>query len=291
MRIRGHILPPPVPKMPAGLLEQLIAIYPEGHRFNMFGCSLQMDDPRFAAVTECLRNAGLSPRADRSKPASVSEFSFSMTREYEPADLAACTLLELRGAPGDWPTRWIPDAWRSDDGRIELRGPLKKSMDFGKCNFEWHVVPHRVKVLLAAEGLKHVCFRKTIPMTRSGIDRLRLPNWSYFGKPWWELDSDFTLPPLSPAMTFTNRLGNPVNRGDYSNGFHRVDGSYNHAELHYRDSDLNELGPFDLARTAEPFSNRLGYDPFDRPLVASKRFYDLCVAHNLKADWVPVRID
>jgi hypothetical protein len=61
--------------------------------------------------------------------------------------------------------------------------------------------------------------------------------------------------------------------------------------LHYRRSDLEDLAPFDLARTYEPFGNYSGYDRQNCSLIASKKFYEVCVANKLKTDWVPVRIE
>lgn len=67
------------------------------------------------------------------------------------------------------------------------------------------------------------------------------------------------------------------------------DGFYNHAELHYRRSDLAKVEPFDVARTFESFGPR---SPVQRPsIIVSQRFYKVCVAHGMKSTWIPVRID
>jgi hypothetical protein len=78
---------------------------------------------------------------------------------------------------------------------------------------------------------------------------------------------------------------------DFSNGMQRSEGLFAHPELHYRKSDLERLEEFDLARTFEPFGNHRGYQRLFCPLVASRRFYETCVANKLKTGWAPVRID
>lgn len=269
------------------LMDQLQNVYPEGRIRHYFEMRLPSTDARIQEVLRILAESGWIPTRPDKRWDQSREYLFRLHREYDSSDFASCDLLELRIPSKDW----VEDAWRNKDGRIELPGPLKKRLDFRKCNFSWYVVPERAKRILEASDLKRIVFHETIATTKSNGERLQLPNWSYFGNPWWELDSDFTMPPLSPKMQFENREGKPVNHGDYSNGFHRKDGQYSHPEFHYRESDLEGLDQFDLARTAEPFGNRQGYDPFDRPLIVSKRFYDFCVANNLKADWVPVRVD
>jgi hypothetical protein len=106
---------------------------------------------------------------------------------------------------------------------------------------------------------------------------------------WWELTSDFELPPLSPAMDLRDNNGNPIARGEVSNGCHRYEGLYIHPELHYRAEDLETMKPCDLAWTAESFGGVPSADA--RVLIASNRFYRFCVDHALKTEWVPVRID
>lgn len=107
---------------------------------------------------------------------------------------------------------------------------------------------------------------------------------------YWELDSDFILPPLSPSMTLTDSAGRPIRGDDFDAGVHRREGSYMHPDLHYRASDLTGLEPFDLARAFEPFGKHRTYSSLNCPLMASRKFYECCVSNGLRAGWVPVRI-
>ena len=273
----------------ANLLERLATAYPEGRIRHFFELDLPQDDPRTKAALTILSTAGLRPWTDHSREIErTHEFRLTLRREYTHKDFERCDLLEL----GPSRDAVVEYAWRDNEGLIQLPGnELKKRFDFASCLFGWFVVPERVKHLLKESGLKNIVFKTTIPMIKSQGERLQLPNWSYWGKPWWELDSDFTMPPLAPNLMFTDRDGKPVRQGDFSNGFHVKEGLYAPPELHYRKSDLANLRPFDLARTYEPFGNRQGYDRGDCKLIVSQRFYQFCQEHGLKADWVPVRID
>ncbi|MDB5290088.1 MAG: hypothetical protein JWL69_1329 [Phycisphaerales bacterium] len=173
-----------------------------------------------------------------------------------------------------------------------LDGYLKKSVQIGFTMPTWHVVPDRVKKLIEHSDLGGVTFKPTLLLsgTYADADAQPIP-WDSYGEPWWELDANLTMPPLSDSMMFTDSDGRVLKERDFSNGFHRKEGLYLHPELHYRALDLAKLPPFDLARTYEPFGNRRGYDRTDCPLVASQRFYDFCEQHGLKTGWVPVRIE
>jgi hypothetical protein len=114
--------------------------------------------------------------------------------------------------------------------------------------------------------------------------------WETYGQPWWELTSDLTLPFVSPSMMLADRHGRRITDGDFSKGCYRHEDLYGHAELHYRAEDIEPLvGTFDLAHTREAFGQV--QDPSVRPLVASKRLYELCRSKGLQSGWAPVRID
>ena len=81
-----------------------------------------------------------------------------------------------------------------------------------------------------------------------------------------------------------DREGNPLAPGDESADYRATEGSYNHAELHYRRADMERMERFDVARTIERFS-------VNPRLVVSNRFYRVCADSDLKMNWVPVRID
>jgi hypothetical protein len=291
------------------LFSELVQIFPEGQTGKVghaFHARLPLRDDRTQSITNALNDAGMRPWLDTSRPKDRrAEYGYALERVYDEADLAGCEYLELhppnnahnseaisRNQDGEM---IIPEQWTSD--AFDILSGLS-------C---WLFVPSRVKDLLEAGGLRHVGFRPTVNVPHlteynatvdmvvdlipdiSALERgSRDPDWPV---PYWELESDFTLPPLSSSMSFKNSDGRPVDSGDFSRGFHRCEGPYIHPELHYRASDLKGLEPFDLARTYEPFGNHHGYNLLDRPMVASKRFYHYCVSHGLRTGWVPIRID
>jgi len=232
------------------------------------------------------------------------EYTFKLERVYAPAGLADCDLLELRPPFEAFNTGAI---FRTGAGEMivpEAQNPL----GFAIMSAEpyWYFASSQTKATLGRAGLLNVLFRPTVLVPRvedfdeAGAPVEVAPDLASIVRSgrdlagpidYWELDGDFTMPPLSPSMEFVDAGMKSVLSGDFANGFQRKDGFYTHPELHYRASDLAALPEFDLARTYEPFSNRSGRDSFDCPLVASRRFYDFCVASGLETGWVPVRID
>jgi hypothetical protein len=220
-----------------------------------------------------------------------SEFWLRLDREYAAADLAACEYLRI--APP--PKAFHMEAYRrTEAGHIILpKWKMPRGFDVMITHLQIaYFTTERARSALEDAGLQHVVFRPAF----YGPYRLQEGETEEsiaerYGRPYWELDSDFTLPPLSPSMRFTDKNGRPWVRDDFSNGLQPREGLFSHPELHYRRSDLEDLAPFDLARTYEPFGNYSGYDRQNCPLIASRRFYETCVANKLKTGWVPVRIE
>jgi len=287
------------------LIERLRSIYADRIFKQGFFLKLPVDDPRAQEAIKLLDESGLHPwRSETGAPVKGVEYTFRMDRQYEPSDLAQCSLLEL--SPPD-EAHNAEAIFRAHDGEMIVpQGSTPDGFDIMSSLPCWCFVPERVKTILEAGDFRHILFRPTVHVPHMvELDELgnpielvpdmgsiaqvgRLP-----GEPvhHWELDSDFTLPPLAPTMTLTDSEWKPVRSGDFARGFHRREGFYSHPELHYRASDLEGLEPFDLARTYEPFGNRHGYAPLARTLVASRRFYEYCIRHGLRTGWVPVRID
>ncbi|HEV2394402.1 MAG TPA: hypothetical protein VG146_18790 [Verrucomicrobiae bacterium] len=55
--------------------------------------------------------------------------------------------------------------------------------------------------------------------------------------------------------------------------------------MHYRQSDLVQMGPFDIARTLEHYMET------HPALVISQRFYQHCLKNKIALNVDPVRID
>jgi hypothetical protein len=277
----------------ASLEERLRSVFPEQTAPRGFRSMAPVDDERTREVIALLENAGLRPwDFTRGVPLRQgSEYWLRLEREYEVADLATCEYLEI------FPTGkavHLEAHSRTDSGRIILP-KWKAPRGFDIMITHLHVAyfaTERAKSILEGAGLQHVHFRPAC----YGPYRLQEGDTedsiaARYGRPYWEVDSQFTLPPLSPSLRLTDADGKPWTRDDFSNGLQPREGLFLHPELRYRRSDLERLEPFDLARTYEPFGNFRSYDRLDCPLIASRRFYEVCAANKLKTDWVPVRID
>lgn len=152
------------------------------------------------------------------------------------------------------------------------------------------VVSSAVRRLLEAEGLLGLQFRSTKLKANKPVktpsDQVEV-EWGTHGEPWWELASSVRLPPVCEPLhkvTFGN-IHTPVPR-DYEKGVFIKEPGYDQVELHYKRRELAAVEPFDVALTFE----REG-SPFDRRLVVSKRFYEVCERNKLDVEWRPVRVD
>lgn len=267
------------------VFDRLVRIYPEGQDRHAFWSFLSEDDPRTLEILKTLDEAGVKPWMDSSRPREKGrEFTLQLERFYDCSEVAACDLVELA------PKETCPGDYRDErTGHVLLDvHRLDNSLDFALADRERYVVPDRVKRILEQADLDHLLFRSALLSDpKQAVDAV-IP-WEGWGPPWWELTSDYTLPPVSPSMDLRDRDGKPIDRKE-PNALHvRKEGLYVHPELHYLASDLRKCEPFDLARTWERFGGEMKWN--ERTLVASKRFYEFCVKHNLKTDWVPVRID
>lgn len=289
MRTVVTIYAPNRDKLGDHAFDDLVAIYPAGRDApHAFSCTLPAEDQRTRLILERLAKAGYQPWTDKSRSMDFArEFIVDWDREYSAADLAECDFLEL------WSRHQMHGISRDGDGRIKLlEGNLDSDADFAQALSAWYVIPDRARCILEAGGLRHVKFRPTVLLQGRWADAKAEPvDWSKYGEPWWEITSDYVLPPLSPHMTFTNRYGKPVRHGEFSDGFHVREGLYQRPELRYGRSNLNSCAPFDLARTLEPQTNGPGFDRNDCPLIVSRRFYQFCCERGLQAEWVPVRLD
>lgn len=272
------------------VVKQLRTIYPDGLAADLPYCAvLYADDPRAKALQDCLEHAGKKPRQP-AEPFSHDNYWLNLEREYEPSDFADCRYLEFI-------PRHVPKLYaRKSDGMTELnRGVLRSSesflMDGG------YFASGRAKRLLETEKFSGLMFKPT--KLRARIRR-NSPTWTEdelgpeiswkeFGPPWWEMVAERVMPSLAPSMTLI-AYGRPPEIvhppvADRNRGYTAKEGLYTPAEFHYRASDLAKVEPIDYARPLEDIG-RMGSG-----IVVSNRFYDFCQHHDLKADWVPVRVD
>lgn len=264
------------------LLQELCAAFPSGRcgsRGHSFSLNLMSDDSRLKEVIRILNEHGYTPRS--SAPSRTErEFNLVLVRQYDRTDLESAELLELRPS-----NEMLVDgcARRQSDMTLCLESPLHIDLTASIAQPSCYIMRDHVKHAFEAAGLRDVC---TLPVTKlyESVDY----NLDDKEDTYWELRSSTMLPPVAPSVSLVHR-DRTVFTGDFRKGCLRVEGFYLYPELHYSRASLTHMKPFDLAHTSEMF----GWRPnqFDRPLVASQRFYQVCLEHNIKTGWVPVRID
>lgn len=266
-------------KLGEDTIAELGLIYPDGRDGRHFECQLPWEDERVHRVIGCLAGRGFVPRNGRRR-AGANEYWMAIERTYDRSDLDLASYLNLRAKV---PFRSYT---RSSEGRIELdTEEIQPDAEIACASPPWTVVSRRLKDLIEGEGMSHVVFRETrvIGPSESGKE--------YEGQ-FWELTSDFVLPPMSPRCKFIDGVTGEEVAGDSKvtfvlrEGLETPDILYTPAEIHYVATEIKALEPFDLALTHETFGGH-----YSRMIVASQRFYRFCVAHDLKILWTPVRID
>ncbi len=147
------------------------------------------------------------------------------------------------------------------------------------------IVSSKTRDELLAQGFLHLTFRPTKPAQYSDVGPPEVLSWEHHSPQWWELWSDLTLPPLSPTMKHTDGNGNVVAR-DWKGWKWFSNPTEDDDRLHYLDSELKGVEPFDIAVTFEHQAS-----PWQRYLVVSQKFYQFCKSKKWAADWEPVAID
>lgn len=277
---------------------ELITIYPEGRagsHGHSFQVHLPVDDARVVGVFDALQRRGLrrwNPLVPRSEHASGAYFHLQLERVYDTSDLDEFRFFEFH-LPSN---AYHLQIRRDNAGRLAIPlPPSPTDLAVDVLNFMcgdgadwWYFVPTRVSDILVEEQLDHLVLAptETIFLEKSSTSNLVMKEGLY-----WEVNSDFIMPPVSPGMALVDKQRRQVWPGPATN-IYRQEGLYRWPELHYRASDLRAIGPFDIARTFENF----GWGGEDRmpdrsPVIVSKRFYDVCQKHGFKVDWLPVHID
>lgn len=277
------------------LYTRICSTYPEGRmtggspifgQRDFFECTLPEGDFRLRKILAILEEAAIVlPAGERGRSVSR-KISFQMHREYEDGDYKKAELLTFV------PRQRIRGLYRTREGLLLLEvGDVKDHIDIAFADGFSRVVSDRLRRVLEKSGLNHLVFRPTVlvkpdTLVNGELVSLELP-WPNGRPAFWELTSDFALPPFSPPYPVVDNDGRPFS-GDCSNGCFPRDGLFQRFELHYPASAVASLEPFDLALTHEGFGPKP--DQFDRVLVASKRLYKLCAAEGLPMDWIPVQI-
>ena len=255
------------------LYETVLAIYPEAWNRGSINVRLPKGDPRITQIPKVLQECGVSPR-DRHQDLDPSKFTLKIMRVYETQDYkqAAYLVPKPHVSLGSAAERSVSGLLSLEDDTLEL------GEDIGFSTWAWIVVSTRLKEKIEQSDLKRIVLRPTEVV---GSRRKR------FQGQFWELTSDLFLPALSSYCRLITNEGQQF-AGDYNQGCHYIEGLYDQGEYHYNAREINEL-PFDLALTQERFGIRERVAKHS--LIASARFYEFCVANNLKMKWIPVRLD
>jgi hypothetical protein len=258
-------------KVPAELYEALTHTFPEGKLTYIFRLRVPENSPQHTKILELLRAAGFKPWLDQSRRKEEHEFSFRIDRIYDRSDWTAAEYLQ------PFSDTCLDDVGdRNKEGLLELNPDfLRRRPQVGSAG-NGLLVSDTIRERLQEAQLAHLLFRPAVVVTE---------NPAGFPVKYWEITSDFVLPPLAPGCVLQNLAGAPWDEKT-GNSCMVVEEPYSPSELHYRRQDLQAAGPFDVAVTREPL---LGKNTGD--LVVSKRFYEVSKRHKIKYDWWPVRID
>lgn len=193
-------------------------------------------------------------------------YSYLLMPLYETVDLEAALLLQLQIQKKMF--KGLNSDQRDERGYVvmkatEAKPTVKIASIWPK---PWIVVSDAVRQMLEAGGLVGLKF-----------DGVSIEGHSIHAAPapFWELRSSVTLPKMINSLPDTS-----VN---FDHVRYLIHGSY--GEPHYRESEIQLLGSFDIAHTFERLS---GGEP---GLVVSQRFYKYCLKNKIPLEVRPARID
>jgi len=276
----------------------LVRAYPAGQKGDaghFFKSRLPLNDRRTNQILKLLDSMGMRKRQDQSAGKELVRFSYNLHRIYTAKELADCEFLEFRPVDGAY-----HDAERNADGSLfvaegRVASEGWKDRDFisayGRetCVF----APARTKDILDVEELLRLVWRPVDYWPSGSELEPREKLLRRIGRPFWELDGEIDLPPVSDTVELRDEEKTVVLPGSRRTGVYLFDGDYARPEMHYKVSHFDEVGPFDIARTYENFGTVAGSE-YRRDLskiVVSARFFTACQRLGLQADWLPVRID
>ncbi|CAG1002008.1 hypothetical protein PHYC_02961 [Phycisphaerales bacterium] len=246
--------------------------YPNGH-------------PRLKEILEFLADHGWYPGRGWFQRRGPKEYWLRIKRHYDKKDFDAFEYLIFGGGGTPWSGGRVPQS-----PHLLLSMKNMKVDDVRMVGMQGRVVPERVRRILEAEQIRHIVFLPTLlaPGWPTAFDRFM--SWEdMHEEPWWEIQSDLRLPPLSSRCRLVDAAGEPYNPHGPFKGLYVEEGNYENPEMHYRASDLAQLPSFDIALTHENFG--AGNRDEIGTLVVSQRFRQVCIKHNLKVGFWPVRVD
>ena len=228
---------------------------------------------KIALFVMLCRSAGLK----RNRFGDSGTFGYIVSRQYQSSDLEGSEFLCFRGMRGEdleYPAR------RDSTGRLQMaRHNANRLSEFGMID-HWLGASQAARQCLEGERFERLQFRQIAVLPEEKTGKLLA----------WEIVSVITLPKLANTDRLKCYGMGPTGKvepftGDYSRMVFIDDPPYAGGEPHYRRSDLERIGPFDIAETFEHL-----WIP-QRSLVISQRLYRLFLDRAIPVIVQPVRID
>lgn len=269
-----------------------------------FGGLFDENGEEFDLICAVLAGAGHQVVRSIDSPSTEKVVRASSRKVYEHNDLDGAPAVVLKGnrstmgsggdckqEEGESPVEMPYELIDGDGDESHMEDPITEPMAMAGPYMNRLLVMDPVKRIIEAGGFGDAKFYDVLPYFQKGKKRNHY-DWSSFDDiHWWELASDRRMPPMSPSMHLfawlpeTNAPGR-IEPG--RPGFWRAepqDGILP-AELHYRRSDFESMGEFDLAETAEG-----GGDRRHRKMICSVRFFKHLLEHGYEPGFIPVRLD
>lgn len=243
--------------------------------YGWFEANIFADDPRAKELQAILKAHGVPHWVPRREYKDEPRYRITRFPVYDDAELAAARWLRLWAIERFYP--WTIDP--TSDAHLKRRLLVLNPREIAPHHYDafmeaqYSVVVHNnIKVELEKHHFRRLVLAETRPGRFQSEHLTQLLDWPKRGRgPWWEVTSDPCLPRSRRSELADEYLpeGAPWD--------HPLDQT-----LHYRLSDLEPLGDSDIGA-----SGPVG----EAPHIVSQRFYQVCKAHNWRAEWVPVTID
>lgn len=268
-------------------------LFPEEFSGRTLRVVLQDGDPRICKLREILNEGGMRPHNDGVKYKRYETYTLRTQYAYSEVDFARADYFGFFPHHMAWTKKLGDNRFGVQINDEEVHPAGSPSGHVAGFKDGWGlVVSPSFMAEVENRGLVGPTFRETVPYldtTPSVSMDFTESTWDKSSHgPWIQMDCEVVLPPVHPSVRLTDfRTEEVVERGENDRIVVRKDGAYPHAELHYLRNEIEQVEPFDMARTLERFSPI--YEVADRggTLVFSRKFYDLCKEWGVEATWAP----
>lgn len=249
---------------PPGVYAAIVQLRPENAGSVSFHLEAKPGDEKAARLVEHALAVCKQHGLKQTRGTTVGSFVYTVDRVYERVDLQAAPLLLVNGGRPD-----LHEMKRDSEGRFVLpatraTSSLKLASVF-PTNFV--IISDAVRQTLESGGLHGLSFGQVV-LSGKSIHAVTTP--------FWELGSSLTLPKTVNSIAYE----------DSPFPCYGVDEPpFGLGEPHYRSTELEATGKFDIARTHEPLGGP------EQALIVSQRFYQHCLKNRIPLEVRPVRID